>query len=251
MIVHRCGGALAPENTLAGLALAARLGFSAVEFDVMLSADGTPVLIHDELLDRTTDRQGAVAATPDAALRGIDAGVRHHPAFAGEHLPTLDEALSTCLALNLVPNIEIKPAAGCDAATGRAVAALVAARWPADRTPVLLSSFSAVALGAAREAAVGVPRALLTEKVSAQVVEQARMLGCVSLHASASALTMPAVRVVRAAGLHLAIYTVDQPLVARRLWLAGAVALFTDRPDRFAQNEYEVLMDGLVTEAAG
>ena len=50
---HRGGGALAPENTLAGIRLAGRLGFAAVEFDVMLSGDGTPVLIHDETLERT------------------------------------------------------------------------------------------------------------------------------------------------------------------------------------------------------
>jgi glycerophosphoryl diester phosphodiesterase len=39
-MAHRCGGALAPENTLAGLGIAARLGCRAVEFDVMLSGDG-------------------------------------------------------------------------------------------------------------------------------------------------------------------------------------------------------------------
>ena len=47
-IAHRGGGGLAPENTLAGLRLAARLGFRAVEVDVMLTADGVPVLLHDE-----------------------------------------------------------------------------------------------------------------------------------------------------------------------------------------------------------
>ena len=49
-IAHRGGGKLAPENTLAGIRLAARLGFRAVEFDVMLSADGTPVLVHHAAL---------------------------------------------------------------------------------------------------------------------------------------------------------------------------------------------------------
>ncbi|MGA7479774.1 MAG: glycerophosphodiester phosphodiesterase family protein, partial [Azonexus sp.] len=53
-IAHRGGGSLAPENTLAGIHLAASFGYRAVEFDVMLSADGTPVLIHDETLERTT-----------------------------------------------------------------------------------------------------------------------------------------------------------------------------------------------------
>jgi glycerophosphoryl diester phosphodiesterase len=42
VFAHRCGGALAPENTLAGLRIAARMGVRAVEFDVMLSADGSP-----------------------------------------------------------------------------------------------------------------------------------------------------------------------------------------------------------------
>lgn len=41
VVAHRCGGALAPENTLAGLPIAAALGYRAVEFDVMLSADAT------------------------------------------------------------------------------------------------------------------------------------------------------------------------------------------------------------------
>ena len=59
IIAHRGGGALAPENTLAGLRRARSLGFSAVEFDVMLAGDGVPVLMHDETLERTTDGRGA------------------------------------------------------------------------------------------------------------------------------------------------------------------------------------------------
>src|SRR4030088_630189 len=48
VVGHRGGGALAPENTLAGIRKAAALGFGGVEFDVMLSADKVPLLIHDE-----------------------------------------------------------------------------------------------------------------------------------------------------------------------------------------------------------
>jgi len=82
---HRGGGLLAPENTLAGIRLAARLGLQAVEFDVMLSGDGTPVLIHDETLERTTNGRGSVAATPDAVLFALDAG-------DGEPVPGFHEA---------------------------------------------------------------------------------------------------------------------------------------------------------------
>jgi len=58
---------LAPENTLAGIRKASAMGFGAVEFDVMLAADGTPILIHDETLDRTTNGRGAVSATNSAS----------------------------------------------------------------------------------------------------------------------------------------------------------------------------------------
>ncbi|MGH8730911.1 MAG: glycerophosphodiester phosphodiesterase family protein, partial [Burkholderiales bacterium] len=60
IIAHRGGGVLAPENTLAGLELAHNLGFLGVEFDVKLSEDGTPILLHDDTLDRTTDGRGPV-----------------------------------------------------------------------------------------------------------------------------------------------------------------------------------------------
>ncbi|MCC7269211.1 MAG: glycerophosphodiester phosphodiesterase, partial [Rhodocyclaceae bacterium] len=88
LIAHRCGGALAPENTLAGLRKAFELGYRAVEFDVMLSGDGTPVLIHDETLERTTDGRGRVADTSDAELARLDAGSWRGAQFAGEPLPS-------------------------------------------------------------------------------------------------------------------------------------------------------------------
>ena len=54
IVAHRGGGKLAPENTLGAIRLGAELGFGGVEFDVMLSSDGVPVLIHDQTLERTT-----------------------------------------------------------------------------------------------------------------------------------------------------------------------------------------------------
>lgn len=122
VFAHRCGGALAPENTLAGLRIAAQLGCRAVEFDVMLSADGSPWLMHDETLERTTDGVGRLGETRDVDLARLDAGCRHHPAFRGEALPTLAAAAALCRQLGLLANVEIKPAAGCEAQTGEVVA---------------------------------------------------------------------------------------------------------------------------------
>jgi hypothetical protein len=112
VFAHRCGGALAPENTLAGLRIAARLGLRAVEFDVMLSADRSPWLMHDETLEPHDRRRGRVCETGDA-LAPLDAGAagtrcrfcRRAAADAGVGSARLSQ-------LGLRANVEIKPAAG-------------------------------------------------------------------------------------------------------------------------------------------
>ena len=230
LFAHLGGGSLAPENTLAGIRLAARLGYRGVEFDVTLSADGAPVLIHDERLERTTDGAGLVAQTPLAALRRLDAGVRFHPAFAGESLPTLEQALAACAALNLTANVEIKPAEGADRVTGATVGRIVGAT-PAGA--VLLSSFSEEALAAARTAAPDCPRAWLTDAPPPDWRQRLERLGCQGLHCAAARLAPELAEELAGSGFAFACYTVNDPAAAAALFAAGAAAIFTDRLDRF------------------
>ena len=227
IIAHRCGGALAPENTLAGLRIAVRVGCRGVEFDAMLGADGVPVLIHDETLERTTSGRGRVAGMGSARLARLDAGGRHHPAFAAERLPTLDDALRLCAALGLWANVEIKPSAGQDVETGRVVARHAAGA----KGPLVLSSFSAAALCAAAEQAAELPRALLVEAIPGDWRERMAQSGALALHASARALTERALKAVLDAGFPLACYTVNRRDDAERLFALGVSAVFTDRPD--------------------
>ena len=233
IIAHRCGGALAPENTLAGLRLAARLGCGGVEFDAMLAADGVPVLMHDETLERTTTDAGRTADMSSAQLARLDAGGRHHPAFAAEPVPTLDEALRLCAALGLWVNVEIKPASGLEAETGQAVARHAAAATG----KIVLSSFSAPALRAAADEAVQLPRAMLFEAIPADWRDRIMETGSRALHSSACALTTDALQAVRDAGLPLACYTVNRREDAGRLFAMGVSAVFTDRPDLWASAE--------------
>lgn len=229
-IAHRGGGALAPENTLAGFRLAARMGYRAAEFDVMLTADGVPVVIHDETLERTTTGRGRVADLEWKTIAGADAGVRFHKAWMGEKVPRLEEVLALCAALDLGINVEIKPAAGHDEMTGRIVAETVKRLWPSDR-PLLLSSFSPAALVAARDAVPGLPRALLVEHIPADWAERLQALACVALHARADDLLPNVVAEVRAAGVPLAAYTVNSAGLAEQCFGMGLAALFTDRLD--------------------
>lgn len=230
VIAHRGGGALAPENTLAALEVAARHGCRAVELDARLSADGTPFLIHDATLDRTTTGTGLVSATGDGALRTLDAGRRFSAAFAGEPLPTLGQAIQRCGELGLWANIEIKAEAGAAAATGSAVARVVASGWRGPM-PVVVSSFSPVALEAARRAVPALPRALLFHGLPRNWLARAERLDCVAIHCAARRVRADQIVAVRQAGYVLACFTVDEPDLARRLLAAGVNAIFTDRPD--------------------
>lgn len=238
VIAHRGGGRLAPENTLAALAVAVRCGCRAVELDARLSADGTPFLIHDATLDRTTSGTGRVAQTRDSVLCALDAGCRHSASFAGEPLPTLREAIERCGELGLWANIEIKAEADEEAACGSAVARIVSATWRG--TVPLLSSFSTTALEAARRAAPELPRALLLRGFARDWRTRAERLGCVGVHSKAAGTTKHHVAAVHEAGFVLACYTVNEPEPVEQLFAAGVDAVFTDRPDRIRADAYAV-----------
>ncbi|MGB9356771.1 MAG: glycerophosphodiester phosphodiesterase [Azonexus sp.] len=225
---HRGGGSLAPENTLAGIRLAARLGYRAVEFDVMLSADGTPVLIHDETLERTTNGMGSVCATRDAQLFTLDAG-------QGERIPRFVEAAALCRELGLLANVEIKPATGHEVATAEVVARLTADLWRGAEVQPLISSFSLAALEVARDLAPEIRRGVLFEAPPPEWLAELRRLQAISLHCDADLLSDEVLAEARAHGVPVLCYTVNAENQAKMLFARGVSALFTDRLDLFAQ----------------
>lgn len=232
---HRGGGRLAPENTLAGFARAVALGCRGVEFDVMLSSEGTPVLIHDETVDRTTDGRGRVAELSDAALAQLDAGSRCGPEWASERIPTLAQALAAGVAADLFLNVEIKPASGFEADTGRVAAELVACILAGREGQVVLSSFSDVALAAARAAASQLPRGLLVGRVPADWRARCEALDCIALHADIRCLHAEHVAEAASAGLRVAAYTENSLGHARQALAWGLAAVITDWPDRISE----------------
>lgn len=230
VFAHRCGGALAPENTLAGLSVAAGLGVRAVEFDVMLSSDGSPWLIHDETLQRTTNGTGRVCEAPDTLLATLDAGAAQHPAFAGERLPTLHMAAQCCRRLGLSANVEIKPAAGYEALTGEVVAHCVRAMW-ADGDLPLVSSFSEAALAAARAAVPELPLACLYGHPPHDWRQRIERLAASTLHCAAESIDDDLLRAAAALGIPVLCYTVNDPRLAQTLFSRGVAAVFSDRID--------------------
>ncbi|MCZ4304967.1 glycerophosphodiester phosphodiesterase family protein [Zoogloeaceae bacterium G21618-S1] len=233
MIAHRCGGMLAPENSIEGLVRAHGIGCRGAEFDAMLAACGTPVLMHDETLERTTVACGRVAQMCWTELANIALKTRDGGVSEG-CVPSLVMALETCLTLGMAANIEIKPSAGAEHATGLAVAEVAAHCWThPGALPPLLSSFSIPALEAAAQGAPALPRALLLERVGADSITLAQALGCVAMVVERSQLSASLITRAHDAGLGVAIYT-ENDEVRGEHWLAsGLDGLITDQPAQF------------------
>ena len=239
VIAHRGGGSLAPENTLAAIRKGRSLGFAAVEFDVTLASDGVPVLIHDEMLERTTTGNGAVAHMDSASLARLDAGRWFAPEFAGELIPRYADAAALCIDLGVWANVEVKPAAGAERATGQAVASMSACIWHGAPLAPLLSSFSAESLASVRDTAPSLARGLLVGAIPSGWLAQLEQLGCISLHCDHRHLTQELAQSVRDAGYALLCYTVNDPDSARRLFAWGVDAIVTDRLDLIGPGFFE------------
>ncbi|MGB5081173.1 MAG: glycerophosphodiester phosphodiesterase [Burkholderiales bacterium] len=231
VIGHRGGGALAPENTLAGIRKAAQLGFGADEFDVVLSADKVPLLMHDETLERTTGGRGAVARARYADIASLDAGARFGDEYRGERVPSFELAARLCIELRLWANVEIKPTTGFERETGSATAKLARELWRGATPTPLLSSFQRSALESARSVAPEFDRGYLTERIEPGWREAAEALGCVSVHCDSRHLTQAQAGEIRRSGYWLLCYTVNDPEVAGRIFSWGVNAIFTDRLD--------------------
>jgi glycerophosphoryl diester phosphodiesterase len=231
LLAHRGALLHAPENTLASLRAAARLGAGWVEFDVQRSRDGRLFLLHDEELERTTDGRGLAAACGWEQLAALDAGRWFGAAFAGERLPTLEQVVALCEELHLGANVEIKPAGGNDEEVGRDVARAVARLWPARLPPPLLSSFSDAALAAARAAEPGLRRALCVEALPRDWWTRLRAVDGVSLHVDQRPLTRPQAASVKAQQVPLLAWTVNSAPRAALLSSWGVDGFFTDRLD--------------------
>ena len=232
VIGHRGAAGHAPENTLAGLRKARDLGVGCVEFDVMLSADGTPFLFHDETLDRTTDGTGPLAGRRWDDIRSLDAGSWFGPGFAGEPVPSLHQALAVLGSLDLSANVELKPLPDQEAMTGVITAKTLQENWPANLPAPVLSSFSETALVAAGEQAPEFPRSLLVWEFPDDWKTRAETVGATAVHASRKHLTEAQAREVVGSGWSLRVYTVNESHEATRFFGWGAESLFTDFPDR-------------------
>lgn len=240
ILAHRGASAYAPENTIAAFRLAHELGADGIEFDVQLTRDKIPVVIHDDTVDRTTNGKGRVCDLTVAEITRLDAGAWKTTDYHGEPVPTLArvfEALADWLhPVGRVPacimNVELKTESFQTDGLEREVLNLISRYNLQDR--VLLSSFSPLALHRAKEINPRLPRGLLYDSGLPIYLRRAWLRFWAdpqAMHPEAPMIDAHYMEWARSKKLDVNTWTVDDPAQAKRLMQLGVHAIITNKPD--------------------
>ena len=234
IIAHRGASADAPENTLAAIQLAWQQGAYAAEIDVMLTADGKLVAIHDETTLRTGGVDWAVKDRTLAELKTLDVGSWKSPQFAGERIPTLAEML------DIIPPgkrlfIEVK----CETeAIPELVRVLSAVKTAREQTVLISLDFDtivAVKLALPERSASWVTEQFASDSplrpATSELIQRALAAGLDGLDIN-DLVERPSgdIAVIRQAGLRTCIWTVNSIDRARWLRAEGMESITTDVP---------------------
>ena len=229
VIAHRGASSYAPENTISAFDRALALGVGHVELDVHLSRDGQVVVIHDDLLDRTTNGSGPVAFHTWEQLHSLDAGAWFGPEFAGEGIPTLSQVLER-YQQQFHFHIEIK---GQTDNLSQKTIDLVRRYGLEDR--VTITSFRVEPLRETREYAPELGTGWLVTEATEAVVSRARELGLSSLCPRADTLTPELVERLHRQGFLVRAWGVADEELMRRAVDAGADGMTVNFPDKLLE----------------
>lgn len=226
---HRGASTVSPENTLAAFSRAIRDGADGIEFDVRLSRDKVPVVIHDRSLKRTGLTDHLVSELTAAELQRIDVGGW----FGGEHgnanerIPVLEEVFDLYHANEGILYVELKSEALEAAALATEVVRVIQASDMSER--VVVESFNLAMIAEVKRIDEGVRTAALFEpKIShplstlrpLRMINLARECGAdeIALHHSLAKKRL--VEKARTEGFAVVVWTVDDPK-----WIARAASM--------------------------
>jgi len=226
---HRGGALLWPENSRLAFENTARLAVEQVEFDVHFSADRRLVVIHDAMLDRTTDGAGPVCEQSwDALSRLIIKGT------AGQRMLQFDEVIEIFRPTAIALRIELKPGPGRVPYPGLPGAVIETLQRAGMLERSIVTSFQ---LGSLREAAAAPRRVWLvtpdlqTDVAVAGLCQLARSAGVPALGLRSNRLDAAIAAAVRATGLGIGAWAVNDETTITRILDLGVDVFTTDRPD--------------------
>jgi glycerophosphoryl diester phosphodiesterase len=240
IIGHRGASAVAPENTMAAFREAIAVGADGIEFDVRLTRDGVPVVIHDSTLRRTGGLSQRIADLTWSEVAKVDVGSWFSRSFANETVPSLAELFTLFESNNSTLYLEMK----CDSAAEYAPLAaacceLIDQRGLKER--VVVECFQLPALKIVSELSSDIKTVALFEPsisnpsvLSDQsIINKAVDVGAAALALHHRLARRSLIEKAKDLGLHIAVWTVDDPAWIERARTLGIDALITNNPAKF------------------
>ncbi|WP_438444913.1 glycerophosphodiester phosphodiesterase [Gorillibacterium sp. sgz5001074] len=226
---HRGASGDAPENTMAAFRLALEQGAEGIELDVQMTADGLLAVIHDETLDRTTDRKGWVGDLTYDEIRRADASFRF-PAYKGEPVPLLSQVLELLVPTSLELNIELKN--GIRLYDGMEEAAVRLVREYGLEQRVVFSSFNHYSVAKLVRLAPEIESGILYEAGLYRPWDYASTVGARALHPYLYSINRELTDAAHEAGLKVRPWTANSEQEWAALTAAGVDAIITNYPAR-------------------
>jgi glycerophosphoryl diester phosphodiesterase len=223
VIAHRGASAEAPENTIAAFELALGQGADGIEFDVHLSKDDRPVVIHDFTLERTTGGSGPVRQHTVRELKRLDAGGWHGPQFRGQRIQTLQEVFERFRDRTRFW-VELKGGSDLYPGIEERVVSMIEVYEVLERA--LVQSFDEGALHQVRRLNRDVRVGALLAQCPVEPLIHSVDAVCLGTHL----VTAEIVAEIREAGVDCYVWTVNEPAQMDRLVEWGVSGIITDRP---------------------
>ena len=236
VFAHRGLNHQAPENTMPAFEAAAGAGVQWIETDVDIIADGTPILIHDSTLERTTNRTGGFYGLTRADLSQIDAGAWFGRDFRGTRIPLLSDLVTFMNEAGVNANIELKAHETGKEGSLRLIDSVLKELENLDPArELIISSFSSLLLAHFHEEAPELAIGMLweTKAMYYDWLSVLEMVGASYIHAEDADLSPARMDAFTGAGYGVNVWTVNAPDRVNQLFNWGATGIFTDTADRF------------------
>lgn len=237
IIGHRGASAIAPENTMAAFREAIAVGAHGIEFDVRLTRDGVPVVIHDSTLRRTGGLPHRIADLTWKEVSKVDVGSWFSGSFVNETVPSLAELFTLFQSNNSTLYLEMKSDSASDQhALAEACVRAIDEHSLKDR--VMVECFQLPALKIVKEIDPEIKTVALFEPSftnpsvlsDQRIINQAAEVGAAALALHHRLARASLVQKAKAEGLHVAVWTVDDPAWIERARTTGIDALITNDP---------------------
>lgn len=232
IIAHRGLSSLAPENTLAALALAAEQGVEWVEIDAIALGDGNIVMWHDNSVDRCSDGTGGMSEHNAQSIAELDCGSWFDKDFKQQRMANIEQAISLIQTLGMGLNLEIKLYENGPLTVVEPVLKALQANWQ-DWDKLIISSFDRSALDYCKVHAPQIQLGMLWDKIPVNWLSELQQVNAVSCHCNYKHLNALQAGVIKAQGYDLYCYTANDPSTVSDHWLWGVDAIITDYPQRY------------------